>query len=411
MALRLPLPPDSLPEPLSQTSDTTEPSRQRNEYRPARSLPYELRQHCITFIEEKLCTVAIVPPPPLVCLTLKDSQAFSLLLSLLTAGVDSSRHARARILPAYVPHSQIVALAATLVVHPSMTNRALSPEQVRAADEALSYLDHLLALVGPSNSKFTIAFSFSHLASPRAGRQRGPVNQDDELEMDDGHGNLHVGLANHSSIWNQAKDFWHVVGWAFNCSTRYPSRWDRWKLWLDFILRVMEDDLKQWQATSGTDQSKDSASGLAIESTLLAHYLASAGENQSEKRRVMKAIFANGSKKSLAEFGEVWKNETQERKKREETFVSKRRRLDFDAGDFGDYMDIDEEEDEHEERTAQPTTSMRRSVRKRLNSPPAVSDYNAGHNDDGARQDLGGTSSISLRQRFVALVGTSPCVF
>lgn len=44
-------------EPLSQISDILKPGRKQKSYRPAQPLPYELRQHCVVFLAEELCTV------------------------------------------------------------------------------------------------------------------------------------------------------------------------------------------------------------------------------------------------------------------------------------------------------------------------------------------------------------------
>ena len=49
-------------------------------------------------------------------------------------------------------------------------------------------------------------------------------------------------LGNEESLWSRADDFWHAVGWAFNCSVRYPGRWERWRIWLELMCDVLQDD-------------------------------------------------------------------------------------------------------------------------------------------------------------------------
>jgi hypothetical protein len=58
----------------------------------------------------------------------------------------------------------------------------------------------------------------------------------------------------------------------------------------------------------------------------------------------MRAILADGSEKAVNEFGEVFKNETKERKK-EPVALKARKPLNIDEDKWGDY-DVREDEDE-----------------------------------------------------------------
>lgn len=291
-------------------------------------------------------------------------------------------------------------------MHPSVTTRATAPEQVQAANDALFYLTHLNALVGPSSSNFTTAFLFSSAASTRQARRRERTYQEDSPDSEDEHGKLHISLANQGSIWLNAEDFWAVVGWAFNCSVRHPTRWDRWRLWLGLMLDVLDDDLTA--SIAAAEAKKDSgdgnASDMVMEESLLVRYLAPARDGRTGKRRIMRAILADGSQKSLAEFGEVWKDETKERKAPEEKHVSKKKRLDVAEGDFGDY--VDDEEEEEDDRQPSFAQSARRSTRKRANSATKLSDEESTGANESTPGDFGGADSVSLRQRFMALVSS-----
>ena len=141
------------------------------------------------------------------------------------------------------------------------------------------------------------------------------------------------------SLWTRGGDFWAVVGWAFNCSVRYKKRWDRWRVFLEYIINVLEDD---WNMAS--DKAEDK------QKTILFRYMTGSG-NDHAGRRVVRSIFADGNSKSLAEFKEIWHNETRERRKQEkgreatnpdDSFSSapkpERRKLDLDADDYGDYL-------------------------------------------------------------------------
>lgn len=291
-------------------------------------------------------------------------------------------------------------------MHPSVTNRATAPEQVQAANDALFYLTHLNALAGPSGSNFTTAFLFSSAASTRQSRRRERTYQEGSPDSEDEQGKLHIGLANQGSIWFNAEDFWAVVGWAFNCSVRHPKRWDRWKLWLGLMLDVLNDDLAACIAAAEAkkDLGDRNASEMVMEESLLVRYLAPARDGRTGKRRIMRAILADGGQKSLAEFGEIWKDETKERKAPKEKYVSKKKRLDVAEGDFGDYVD-DEEEDE-DDRQPSFAQSARRSTRKRANSATNLSDGESIGTSESTPGDFGGADSVSLRQRFMAMVSS-----
>lgn len=292
-------------------------------------------------------------------------------------------------------------------MHPSTTTRAPSSEQVQAADDALFYLDHVNALVGPANAKFSTAFQFSSASTSRPGRRRARFKHDVTQDAGEEHGKVHIGMANNGSLWNRVEDFWCVVGWAFNCSVRHSKRWDRWKLWLAFMLDVLEDDLEICLAAAERVKSEEdgqAGSDSVLAEPLIAQYLAQIGDDRAGKRRVMRAILADGSKKSLAEFGEIWKSETRERDPPTGDHISKRQRLDFDKGEFGDYMDMDEEDDENQDTAPDSISSKRRSTRNRLQSQDPTTDDESAPADEDVSKDFGGVDSVLLRQRFMALV-------
>lgn len=349
-------------------------------------------------------------------LTQKDSSALALLLNLLIAGTDNTVDGHAP--PAFVPPPNVLALAATLVVHPSMTNRASSPEKVQSADEALYLLNHINALVGPTNANLSTAFRFASVAShSRSVRRRPSAHVDESAASDEDDGRINLRFANETAVWSKAEDFWQVVGWAFNCSVRHSKRWDRWKVWLDFMLHVLEDDLEEKAVASKTkleevkESNSDSEEFLA--DSLIARYLQTRDEGRTGKRRIMRAVLANGSKRDLGEFGEIWKDETKERKPPKDIHVSKRKKLNVDDGDFGDYMEVDDDDKDSDEMDSlrQPRSSTRQSTRKRgrpAKSETPESEEEDAPLDEDAASDYGGHESIVLRQRFMALVKLSP---
>jgi hypothetical protein len=367
-------PPSSLPQ-----------SRHRDiKYRSSRSLPVPLLDSCSIWIEEQLY-----------------SQAFSLLTDSLTPGAGTP-------LSAFTPPPQHLALAATLSAHPRFTTRTTSQDKHAAADDALKYLRSVNGLVGAANAGLDRAFRFAEADNINRGKRARPKGSDLDVELDEQPGQLTSPYIGKESLWTNADDFWSVVGWAFNCSVVQSHRWERWKLWLDFMIDVLQDDLesrlpdaeKLYAATGNTHAIEE-----LLRPSILAQYLQPLGEGRGNKRRLMRAVLADGRRNSLAEFGEIWKNETKQPRKQEEDRASKRRKLDLEKGEYGDYFD-DSEDDSL-------ANSVRRS--RSTTAPPTaqLSRAPSGSEDDDAADAstspasidiLGGMKSLHLRQRLLALL-------
>lgn len=368
--------------PLSRTKRST--------YREAKPLPLSLLDHCTTDIEEGLL-----------------SQGFSLLSNALTSGIGSS-------VAAQVPPTQHLAFAATLSVHPKLTTRTTSVDKHTAADDALRYLRQLHSLVGPRNAGLDRAFSFTNEDfSSRSKRAKTRIS--DITNVDEDASRIRSTYADQSSLCSNADDFWSIVGWAFNCSVAHPHRWDRWKLFLDFILDVIEDDLEDRfpQAQEAYRSGGATSVKAHLKDSLFAQYLLSIGEGRNNKRRLMRAVFANGTRQSLAEFAEIWKHETKLPKQEEDGRLKKRRKLDLDNGEFGDYFD-----DSDEESSIGPTPRSRsvaslRSAQRSAAESEVVDDSD--DDESGARtpnrsslapglETYGGIDAIKVRQRILALL-------
>ena len=198
--------------------------------------------------------------------------------------------------------------------------------------------------------------------------------------------------ANAQSLWYRAEDFWHIVGWAFNCSVSHRKRWDRWKLWLSTTLDFLEAD---WDVCVRQSKGNNEAGRVsALQESLLWHYIVGevGSTNRGARRRIVKAILAADTPESRKEYPEVWEKETVEpkpKKDRDQPLGE----VDFETGEIGDY-DSDEEmkdasdRDDDDEDTRSPNET----------------------NDDGTQNvhdaigRLGGQDSIKLRQRLIALV-------
>lgn len=383
MSERTSSPLSSLPN--SQFPPPTTTLRRRKAYHRARALPFELNNHITIYLEETLYT-----------------QAFALLQSL----VSSSTHANSSE-PIFVPSPTQLALASTLTVHPALTTRTTSKEKWGQADGALRLLRLVSQAVGPVNADSRNAFKFLRFKFGSTRNSAGHMLRnserreatEDRSRLDDG--KIENQYAQGESLYSRAEDFWHVVGWAFNCSKLHAKRWERWVLWLDWMINLLEDD---WRDREGETDAKGSLIWLYIN-----HASGGSGRN----RRILRSIFANGTTKALNEFREVFKNELKE-PKREDTERIKKREVDVDveAEVYGDYMAKDDDEPSEDEasltifakRTRTRDPSLRR-VTPRASASSLNSAYDEGEEvgEDGPAI-LGGSASLRLRMRLLQLL-------
>ena len=307
--------------------------------------------------------------------SLADWQALNLLCSLTVAGGSTPS-----IKPAFVPPPHHLALISTLSVHPALTTRAKTTEMLEAANLATKYLGIVNRIVGPMNANVHEAFFF---LGPGTASRRGVISRrttggnvspdKEEFEIID------IELANISSLWARAEDFWHVVGWGFNCSVVHKKRWERWRMWLEYMVGVLEDD---WWMRSSREQGD----------SLIVRYLNPEDRGNIGEKRIIRAIFADGSPRSLAEFKEVWSNETKERKTNNNAEVTKKIpvKINIEEGDYGDYMQSSEDELEDDV----PAESVKDS---HVNS-----DSTTAYTDGSLL--LGGSAALQLRLRLTALL-------
>lgn len=304
-------------------------------------------------------------------------QALSLLTTLLTSGSTSYST-----LATFLPPPQYIALIATLAVHPSLTTRAKTLDRIQAANLALRYLRLLLKHAGPVNGNLNEAFSFSSLSlsSRRGGSgRRRTTGEGTDLPADGSEG-IDTELANAGSLWARAEDFWQIVGWCFNCSVLHKRRWERWSAWLGYMLEVLEAD---WD-------TREHGEGEASRGkSLIMKYINSGTTTAGGQRKILRAIFADGGTKPVAEFNEIWTNETKELKK-DADIKKVEKKIDIEANDYGDYMDDENHEDLED--SPDESSSSPQQTSQLQDSTPNVAD------------DLGGMDSINLRLRLLSLL-------
>jgi len=355
-------------------------------YREVKRLSYELREHCMIYFEEGLCMLVLPKPLPR-NLTVSDIPAINFLISLLTAGNTLNSPT-----PAFLPPAQHLALAATLVVHPNLTTRAKSQDHSEAANLALRYLRLVVQLVGPVNGDLQDAFAFWGVgtSSRRGGSGRRRTGED-VSPTNDTLNSINSELATTGALWSRVEDFWQVVGWAFNCSILHKNRWERWSLWLEYMIEVLEKDWDiRGEEIGNSDKDKDDDHNPR-EQSMIVMYLSSEGATTNREKKILRAVFADASPRTLAEFPEVWRNETKELKK--DGAVKKREaRIDIEEDNYGDYMEEDEDSDLEDNLNSPPTPSFLTLV----NSTSTTNVANP----------LGGMDAIILRLRLLSLLST-----
>ncbi|KAE8383496.1 hypothetical protein BDV26DRAFT_251055 [Aspergillus bertholletiae] len=286
-------------------------------YRPSRPLPFELVQHIGIFFEEKLYT-----------------QALNLLLNIITTGTIHPT-------PVYVPSPQHLALAVTFLVHPSTTTRAKTAEQEEAVNVSLRLLRLTNTLAGPVSAKFDTAFSFIHFQASRHGRRR---RAEAEHQPDDDTKPLNLDLAQSASIWSRAEDFWHVVGWAFNCSVLHRERWEKWQIWLEYMCEVLEDD---WNERKRMRDRTPNSDDKVLKDSLIFRYITETTAGHGRDRRMLRAIFADGGSASANEFREVFAHELKKAKQDKNT-KKREVQVNINEDQYGDYLTNDDDSSDND---------------------------------------------------------------
>lgn len=322
-----------------------------------------------------------------------DGQALNLLILLVASGNTS-------IFPlatAFLPPPQHLAFAATLAIHPTLTTRARSQTRVEEANLALRYLRLVLRTVGPVNANLHDAFIFTGLGktSRRGVSGRRKAKSDSVSLIEDDLDSIENDLAGSGAIWSRADDIWQVVGWAFNCSILNKKRWIRWSLWLGFIIDVFQEDWEARGFEQRRDEALDGGESDPREKSMVVKSLISDGEIARKERKVVRAVFANGSVRDTGEFTEIWKNETKQRKNDAELKKIKTK-IDIETDNYGDYMDEDKESDLED---SDPNISHTAATQPPDDSTSGTSPPNLGN-------ALGGMDAINLRLRILSLLSS-----
>lgn len=368
----------------------------------------------------------------------------------------------------FVPSPHILALASTLVVHPSTTHRAVSPDAQKAADLALRYLYQVNTVVGPLNANFISAFDFiksSNLAhgipSIRKYKKRKIKTEDDtngdngcasssndgdssnsgsdangsmtsEEHIEGDNELVELSIAKAGGLFASAESFWHAVGWTFNCSLRHPHRYRRWKLWLGLMLQALEDDWSERLRIARLRNNDDTSACVGVQElqdSIIMHFLGNqANSGRAGRRKVLRAILADGGARATAEFGEVFHRECETKKKQDDRDSKlnkdgqQKRKLDIDEGEFGDYFDDDDDAQLEEEEDVVPKDNNRSRIsgrKRRIRNyypenpwgKPETSEVDSKAESGIDFALLGGAIVVQLRRQLLALVSPSRHIF
>ncbi|EXJ74603.1 uncharacterized protein A1O5_02900 [Cladophialophora psammophila CBS 110553] len=390
----------------------------KTQNRPAKELPFELAQHVQTYLEEGLFT-----------------QAFSFLLSISGNSASAISHLG----PVTIPPPSQLALTATLTVHPTTTSRTNSREKWDQANAALQLLRLVHTLVGPVNADFTTAFAFRKFdfRFTRHSEHRLDDGEDDGGGGDNpsGENDLNTTYARSQSLWRRAEDFWQLVGWAFNCACLpgiYAVRWNHYQLLLEFLIDVLEND---WHV-------RNTSESTSADESLLWQYIELSAGGHARARRILRAIFAGGSRSSLREFREIFPHELKEPEQQDGKIKKRQVDVDIDKDIYGDYFgqddfDMSDSDDEDDVASSGTGASGRhpKRIRTRTRTPSSrgitpkgsAGSLRSAYTTDGEDSSsslsttLGDPSCLSLRLRLLrllthvsahqTLMSTSPTTF
>ncbi|KAE8836430.1 hypothetical protein HRS9139_04528 [Pyrenophora teres f. teres] len=342
----------------------------RAQRRPTKETSYELTNHAKAYLEGG-----------------QYASGYNFLHSLLAAGTSISTPAQPYMgclaPPAYI------AFASSLIADPKFTTKAQSRDEQNGPDAALRYLQCICTTIdGPAYPTVREAFAFPEERT----RRRAPGHRAAAIHSpgDNSDINRIVGeAANENSLWYRADDFWHIVGWAFNCSVAHKKRWSRWKLWLSNMLDFIDAD---WQVCVRESKTEDGSDDAALQQSLLWYYIIGdefAPTNRGRQRRILKAILAMATSESLKEYPEIWDRETAEPKKK--SGGQRVGKVSFETGEMADY-----ESDEEMQDVADGADDE--------DASDTPLDDDEVENIHEAVERLGGHDAIQLRHRLIAIL-------
>jgi hypothetical protein len=314
--------------------------------RRTKELPHEVIQNLQSYYEEDL-----------------NAQGFDFLYALAANSATPTE-----VLAPPISH---LTLAATICVHPNTTTRTADPTKQAQSSAAFRLLQLLQRLAGP-NIPWKQAFHF------RKYDFFHPKVKDVYQTFESKHN------YDTSGLYTRAEDFWAIVGWAFNCAClkdMYAARWTYYQPFLSLMLDIIEADFFQ--------RPEDT-----LDESVLWSYIELASGGHGRSRRIIRAIFADGTSKTLNEFHEIFNKELHEHKKQEEKSTVKVSIDDDEFGKYGGSSDMSEDDT----RTTKRVRTRTRTPSGRASAESLRDDYTT------TSTTLGPPSALRLRARLIRLL-------
>lgn len=202
----------------------------------------------------------------------------------------------------------------------------------------------------------------------------------------------------------------------------------RWQTWLGFMCEVLEDDWAERMRLhaaakheDGEDEkttTKDEDGPKILNESLIVRYIGEGSAGSGKTRRIMKAIFADGDASSLSLFREVFHRELKQPKREAENVKKREVEVNIDQEEYGDYLDDDDDaggssqdETDPTAKPKRPTRTSKRPRRGTRSKPDPDADHDAQsaphpHGHTSGVDQLGGLTSLALRQRLLHLLST-----
>ncbi|KHJ33627.1 hypothetical protein EV44_g6409 [Erysiphe necator] len=283
----------------------------KSSYRKAKPITNDIHRHCHILFDEGLYI-----------------NALDFLNNIVTTGtatpIATTESENYDTISVFTPNPFHIELASILLIHPRYTNQAIFNEGYsEIASRSLNFLRNILHILGPIHANLVEAFSFSIITKSnnilRDKKYNFIVDEGDEVYLNEDNLeekkdlDLKCFIANQGRTSKCAKDFWHVVGWSFNCSVRYPKRWKYLKIWLEYMLDVLEADFRERERLeslgSSGKGSKETQDSQLLTQSIISCFLSNSRGNSTIPRRIVKSIFANGDEDSLRTFPQIFPDE------------------------------------------------------------------------------------------------------
>ncbi|RVD81615.1 uncharacterized protein DFL_009471 [Arthrobotrys flagrans] len=261
-----------------------------------------------------------------------DSKALDFLAHISYAGISTPLKPSEDKKEIQIPPPDVFSVITNISLHPTYTTRQTGNLETDVAIKASKYLRTLTRIAGATNCNLQTAWQFKRSkssssvytedpttrrtrnrnavktgAAGRKGRQKAGQQDIDITPF------ANLDIANEESVFNLCDDIWSVIGWALVCSCVYKKRWDVWRDFLELLIEVLTNDFQERiEAAAENPRDVDLQGSLITAIGFLPDLRGAAGY-----KRIVRAIFANGSEKSRNEWTPVFPKETKKPPKKE----------------------------------------------------------------------------------------------